>query len=143
MQETILGKTQKHIRDLEKLATQQVEYEPIQKLAKKLKKKLSQQEKLYSLDSQEEIKSLVDEIHLELSNIKHPQPNEDIAIYCPVTDIELYKVKNGYIKSIAEHGQCRSCKIDYHVSHLKTKGMLPSPWPVRYKNYLCKTCWEK
>ena len=82
------------------------------------------------------------DLQTEVHNIKYPD-NDEITISCPVTNIELYTVKNGVMKYLSEHGPCKKCGNEYHISHLRSKGMERSEWPIRYRGFTCKTCWPE
>ncbi len=143
MQEHILETTQKFMKSLNKLATEQAEFPAIQTIVTKMKEEMSLAEKSSSSEIAKKLKPLMANLELEVHNIKHPTPNNELTISCPVTNEELYLVKNGTMKYLSEHGLCRKCNTDYHVTHLRDRGMQRCDWPIRYMGFICKSCWPE
>lgn len=145
MQGITLKKTQKFMKSLEKLATEQAEYPQIQMIANKMTQELQEAQKLKFSKSEtaKRLKPLIENLDEEVYNIKNATPNDEITITCPVTNEELYILKDGVMKYLSEHGLCKKCGTDYHVKHLRSKGMERCQWPIRYMGFTCKTCWPE
>ena len=79
------------------------------------------------------------QLQAEINNLPNLPLSEELTIFCPVTNKELFVEGKGY-NFIHSHGACRECGRYFAKEALYFPNNLKDPYPVRYTGRICCLC---
>ena len=83
------------------------------------------------------LKKVNNKIQLAIEEISSP---EDTLVLCALTNKAVYKIVDGKKISLATHGKCKKCGLDFSEKALYKGAASESKWIVEYSGFTCKGC---